>query len=46
MFTETPKNHSDAVDKLVIEVIHDIVDSIVEENNLINNFLTHTDQSV
>ena len=46
MFTETPKNYSDAVDKLVIEVIHDIVDSIVEENNLINNFLTHTDQSV
>ena len=46
MFTEPPKNYSDAVDKLIIEVIHDIVDSIVEENNLINNFLTHTDQSV
>ena len=46
MFTEPPKTYSDAVDKLVIEVIHDIVDSIVEENNLINNFLTHTDQSV
>ena len=35
MFTEPPKNYSDAVDKLVIEVINDIVDSIVEENNLI-----------
>ena len=39
MFTDTPKNNSDAVDKLVIEVLNDIVDSIVEENNLINNKL-------
>ena len=34
MFLEHPKKPSDAVDKLVIQVIVDICDSIVEEHNL------------
>ena len=33
MFTDNPKNQSEAVDKHVIDVLNDIVDSIVEENN-------------
>ena len=35
MFLEHPQKPSDAVDKLVIQVIVDICDSIVEEHNLI-----------
>ena len=34
MFLEHPQKPSDAVDKLVIQVIVDICDSIVEEHNL------------
>ena len=33
MFLEHPQKPSDAVDKLVIQVIVDICDSIVEEHN-------------
>ena len=38
MFPEHPQKPSDAVDKLVIQVIVDICDSIVEEHNLNINF--------
>ena len=38
MFLEHPQKPSDAVDKLVIQVIVDICDSIVEEHNLNVNF--------
>ena len=34
MFLEHPQKPSDAVDKLFIQVIVDIYDSIVEEQNL------------
>ena len=34
MFLKHPKKTSDAVDKLVIQLIVDICDSIVEEHNL------------
>ena len=45
MYTENPQNHSDAVDKLVIQVLADIVDLIVDERiNLINpNYLKQRD---
>ena len=43
MFLEHPQKPSDAVDKLVIQVIVDICDSIVEEHNLnIENDLEHS----
>ena len=44
MFPEHPQKPSDAVDKLVIQVIVDICDSIVEEHNLnIETDAEHTD---